>query len=663
MAQKRTIDIDINTNADEAAKQFETLSTGVKKAADSAENLDAKFEDVFKGVEPLTTRLGEAEDRLYELALAGDTTSKEYQELLTKVGEYRKVQIQTDLAVDGAAQTMSQKLGSALTGATSGFAATQGAMALFGSENEALEKTLVKVQAALAIQQGVQGLGVAYKELGGATGIATKAQAAFNFVMNLNPFLLIATAIAAAIAALAKFTSFLNPAIDKLKEFTDFIGVTDFAEEELAEARSQRAKQHFQETQRQKELDKIAFDARQQQYDDEIALMEALGKSSFKLRQQKIKDSIAVQQQNAKDALAEIDDLEKLLQLTEFGAETNRKLIDEQRALLAKANSDIASLQNELTINEINENKKRTDSYKKHISDKKAAEEDFKAETQKELNDEINAEIAHLKTLAEIKRSNEDALRTDEENELLRVEEKYDALEASAFGNAEALNDIEIARLNARNEILLKFDNEAFEANQAAKERQAAADKAAADKKIEVAQAVADTEKAIQNAQFAAVESGIGLLKQFADKNKSIQATVIAAESAVGIAKIIMNTQAANAAVTAKNALIPAPVGPALTAAEITANKVSAALGIATTIAAAAKGISALGGGASPTSGGGLGGDAGGGGQAPSFNVVGDSGINQLAQLQQQPVQAFVVSGEVTTSQALDRNRVENATL
>ena len=65
------------------------------------------------------------------------------------------------------------------------------------------------------------------------------------------------------------------------------------------------------------------------------------------------------------------------------------------------------------------------------------------------------------------------------------------------------------------------------------------------------------------------------------------------------------------------------------------------------------------------------GGDGGGGqesapdlsGGAPSFNVVGDSGINQLASLQQQPVQAFVVSGEVTTSQALDRNRVENATL
>jgi len=126
--------------------------------------------------------MGEAEDRLYELALAGDTASKEYQELLTKVGEYRKVQIQTDLAVDGAATTMTQKLGSALNGATSGFAATQGAMALFGDENQALEESLLKVQSALAIQQGVQGLTEAYRELSIGSKLAAAGQAAFTFV-------------------------------------------------------------------------------------------------------------------------------------------------------------------------------------------------------------------------------------------------------------------------------------------------------------------------------------------------------------------------------------------------------------------------------------------------------------------------------------------------
>jgi hypothetical protein len=48
---------------------------------------------------------------------------------------------------------------------------------------------------------------------------------------------------------------------------------------------------------------------------------------------------------------------------------------------------------------------------------------------------------------------------------------------------------------------------------------------------------------------------------------------------------------------------------------------------------------------------------------APQFNVVGQSGLNQLASLNQQPVQAYVVSGQVTSQQSLDRNRLENATL
>jgi len=69
---------------------------------------------------------------------------------------------------------------------------------------------------------------------------------------------------------------------------------------------------------------------------------------------------------------------------------------------------------------------------------------------------------------------------------------------------------------------------------------------------------------------------------------------------------------------------------------------------------------------------GGGGGDSGGndeldqaaaGSITANFSTIGGSGINQLAQLQQQPLQAYVVSGEVTSAQALDRNRVQNATL
>lgn len=53
--------------------------------------------------------------------------------------------------------------------------------------------------------------------------------------------------------------------------------------------------------------------------------------------------------------------------------------------------------------------------------------------------------------------------------------------------------------------------------------------------------------------------------------------------------------------------------------------------------------------------------------QAPSFNVVGNSGANQIAQTigmqSQSPIKAYVVSQDVTTQQALDRNIVKSASL
>ena len=51
----------------------------------------------------------------------------------------------------------------------------------------------------------------------------------------------------------------------------------------------------------------------------------------------------------------------------------------------------------------------------------------------------------------------------------------------------------------------------------------------------------------------------------------------------------------------------------------------------------------------------------------PAFNIVGTSGTNQLADAiggqSQQPIQAFVVSQDVTTAQSLERNIISNATI
>ena len=49
--------------------------------------------------------------------------------------------------------------------------------------------------------------------------------------------------------------------------------------------------------------------------------------------------------------------------------------------------------------------------------------------------------------------------------------------------------------------------------------------------------------------------------------------------------------------------------------------------------------------------------------QSPNFSVIGSSGVNQLAQIQQTPTSAYVVSGDVANGLSLERNRLQNATL
>jgi hypothetical protein len=588
MAQKRTIDIDINTNADQAAKEFDDLGKATNRAAKSVDNLDATFEEVYGELQPLTTRMGEAEDRLYELSLAGDTASKEYQQLLEKVGQYRKVQIQTDLAVDGAATTLGQKLGSALNGVTSGFAATQGAMALFGSENEALEKTLVKVQAALAIQQGVDGLRNSYKELGGKTGIATKAQAAFNYVLNLNPLVRWVAIIGVVIAGIVKFTSVLDPAIDKLKEFSDWVGLTDFAEEERETERQRRRKQERQREKERMAAEKAIFDFKQQAFDDEIAIMDALGKSTFKLTQQKL---VAL----GKEKLAKLEllkiDMENTKRLAEsgFASDIYKEQLKEQKIQALQLAAELKSIGSQVTVNFINEANKRKEANKKNTQENKQEERkefdlkierlQFEGATEIEITKQTNDEIENQMSLSGIRRRNIDRKTREEQ--------------------------------------------------------------------IENAKAVADAQLTMAHDSLGAIGQ---LANAFAKDDEKNAKKAFNINKAVGIAQAVVSTAQGIMAQLA----VPQD---ALTGANFVKAGIVAATGAAQ-IATISKSKFQGGGGETPsldTSGG----DA----QAPSFNVVGDSSVNQLAQLQQQPVQAFVVSGEVTTSQALDRNRVENATL
>ena len=142
MAIKKVIDIDVNA----------------KNAIGELDHLAKSFEAVYGEIQPLSGRTGELEDRLYELALAGKQNTKEFKDLSVEVAKAKRVIVDVDMAVDGMSQTMANKVGGALSGVTSGFALGAGVMGAFGADAEKLEETLLKVNSAMAMVQGLQGI-------------------------------------------------------------------------------------------------------------------------------------------------------------------------------------------------------------------------------------------------------------------------------------------------------------------------------------------------------------------------------------------------------------------------------------------------------------------------------------------------------------------------
>lgn len=292
----------------------------------------------------------------------------------------------------------------------------------------------------------------------------------------------------------------------------------------------------------------------------------------------------------------------------------------------------------ELTKNEKEELEKREENRKKALekqleNEKKAKEKaeelrKQKAEEQKKFDEETQAGLLQLRQ-ANLDKELEDSTRKRN------------------------LLDEQIALLNegvdAVQETETKENNVTAESNKT---------------KLEQEKALADGKKAIQEATLNNIENGISLLKGLFEGNKDVQKGLIIAESAVGIARIIIATQAADAADTAAAALM-GPAGIGYLATKKVMNKVSAGIGIAANIAATSKALSALGSGGAPS--GENAASSSGASAAPQFNVIGQGGANQLAQSigsqEQQPVQAYVVAGAVTTSQALNRNIINNASM
>lgn len=338
----------------------------------------------------------------------------------------------------------------------------------------------------------------------------------------------------------------------------------------------------------------------------------------------------------------------------------------QQKAMLAQANLQVSAAQAAYAMNKSIENQAAVTDALANKEGVLAQIEGLRSENiannislQKEKIALGQSEIENLNALAIEQKKFNESLETDElkklENQRLNLEEeKRIELERLQIKIDSAVLGTQ-AKVDAENEYATKKQ----EIDNALKTNAVETSKVL----LEQEKAVADGKKAIQDSSIAVVEGGISLLKGVFEKNKTIQKGLIIAESAMGIAKIVTSTQAANAADRAAAALM-GPAGAAYLSTKLILNKVGAGIGIAANIAATSKALGALGGGGGPSGGGETG---SGGGAAPQFNVVGQGGANQIAQSiagqEQQPLKAYVVGGDVTTQQSLNRNIVSNASM
>ena len=171
---------------------------------------------------------------------------------------------------------------------------------------------------------------------------------------------------------------------------------------------------------------------------------------------------------------------------------------------------------------------------------------------------------------------------------------------------------------------------------------------------------VAKAKKDIRAANLNNVSAGINLAKSLAGENKAIQAGLLIAESATGIAKTIISTQAANAGALATPQSILTSGAAAVPV--IAANNISAGISIAATIAATSKGLSALGGGGAPSGSNPSGGGGGGGSSTPAPQMM-SGAFDMTGGAAPEPIKAFVLTDEMSNSQNQLANIRRRATI
>lgn len=242
----------------------EGVTEELKKAGVTAEEFAAALKtgntEVESSTVSLKAQLRQMTQQLAQMKLEGKDNTEEYKKLAQEAGHLQDAIADANQEVKnfGSDTSTFDGLISAAQGVAGGFALVQGAEGLFGDQSEELQETLLKVNSAMAILQGLQQVQtVLQKESAAATFLQTAGQKIYNLVIGESIGLMAAFRIALAatgvgllilgIVALVKVLDQeeeqlkkVNDALDQNKKFieADIKGIEDVTEKELERAQA-----------------------------------------------------------------------------------------------------------------------------------------------------------------------------------------------------------------------------------------------------------------------------------------------------------------------------------------------------------------------------------------------------------------------------------------
>lgn len=776
MAEKRTIELEVQSNTKSLKAQLKEAQMEVQTLADKYGATSVQAANAAKKAAELKDRIGDA--KALTDAFNPDAKFKAFT--------------------------------ATLSGVASGFSAVQGAMGLVGAEGEDVQKAMLKVQSAMALSQGLQGLGEAkdaFKNLGGVvkdtfrtlsseSSIAGKATTALGPIWKTvgasgeSALKGIRTGIAAtgigllviALGAVVAYWDDIKAAVSgvnsetekglenarkKVKSAENELELFDLqenslklqgkSEKDILKIRGEKIRSIITEQQAEIDKEKLKqkLELQASERNRKIAeayirleveglllitrlavapidlvmvginqALKALGKGELQLKP--LNESLSEFSTYASKGLSGmLFNTDKIKEEGDAAVETLQKNLDKTKSTLDGNTLEIQAIdkKNADDAQKIADDaqKKKEEANKIYNDNLKAFYEAQEADRQARITDAAEKELQELANKFDEQsliydKANKDTTELTKQYEADRIatKEKYRKLDeanaiiaeeklqkfmqesdAKAFADQVAIRELEIKAMQdgsvkelaikklALDQELVNLQNQkdakllteeqyqtlSKDANARYQKEVTDITIAENEKRIKADNAAYEQKAALQMQALDLAAQGVAVLKDIFGKNKAVQKGAILVESAVGIAKMIISNKLANIAALATPQAVT--TSGAAAAPVIAMNNISTGIGIAANIAATAKALKELGGGSAPSAGGlgggggagGAGGGTGGGTQAPQFNVVGNNGMNQLAQLQMQPIQAYVVSGEVTSAQALDRNRITNGTL